>query len=779
MDPLILRRVHNDSLRRFAHMPLPPALSADCDLKFVPSAEDAAFQASVKAECGELLRARSCYKRRRLDPTDQKPRTSFRVVGSCLDSLAAWYSFGLQPGSLEEGLLTKGIQGPLSAEPQQRHLPKQFPNFSSAYFCTAHADAKGTPFEPGCAACGRRVEFVDNELRQDLASGTVYRWDDRFKALKDIFGRDASSLSAKERFYLNRDLPLQSAPRGVVPKKGAEGRQTFDGRKANETQEHIPVSLEKVSDWAHLVDTTASPRMASFDLESAYSHLPLAVWFWSLHGFKWRGITYFFPSLPFGDSIAVALFEKLQVILRTYLRKRRVRLFGYIDDGGIHRAEHLIRADARLVATTYTKAGWSINWRKSFFWPKQVGVICGLLVDLKHFNIRISNRRRRDIFLQGQLIVSTFLGHRKVDAVLVAQFMGRLASCWVVLSHQLRLRMRRTWAGLHAALDIPADASLFQIKAAWGISYRLSRKAVEEIVMLARWIRTDPAVLLFPPSPSIHEFTIAQDTSETQYGGSVFVPGGQRINGPLPPCLLGTGSLVRELFGVFMVMYLLLRHGHISASSHILFCVDAQGITFVAESGSSVPLVQCLAAAILYLRGFVASCRFMWFPRSNKMLVLCDDLSKISRCSTELAWDILYHIQDLWGRFTIDRAADLRSCKIFDAFGRPSFNSEFLTPGSAGAPLELQTDWALHFNYVFPPFSMISVVVGLLRRFRARGVIVAPAASGEIWSPTLHHGSRGVVDVFRIPWRHGSVLRDGRPASTPRPICAILFDGDI
>jgi len=75
--------------------------------------------------------------------------------------------------------------------------------------------------------------------------------------------------------------------------------------------------------------------VVQFDLKSAYHHIDM----WPPHcqylGFRWRGQTYVFCSLPFGLSTAPYCFNKVTRVLVKHWRGKGYRCFLFYDDGSL------------------------------------------------------------------------------------------------------------------------------------------------------------------------------------------------------------------------------------------------------------------------------------------------------------------------------------------------------------------------------------------------------------------------------------------------------------
>jgi len=564
----------------------------------------------------------------------------------------------------------------------------------------------------------------------------------------------------------------------VAPKLGKEGRLICDQRWFNLAWEKLLCLLEKIECYVLLL--RQNDYLIEFDLKAAYKHLLLAVWLWGCHGFRWLGTVYFFAVLPFGDTFAVPVFEAILLPIYVHLRRQQFRMYRYLDDGSAASTLARSRAQAEVIAMTFTRAGWAINWKKTRLWAKRVQVVVGVVLDLDRRLILIPTKRRRDIFLLGQQLLAAALDGVVLPARVVAAFMGKVMSCWVIAGESSRLRGRRIYQELAVATGLPLDATKWMMRHVWDGDMPLSLDAASHVHVIMNWVMKDPSKPLWPSFPSPWECMIVPDTGEDAHGLVAQIMGWvYEVHGWLPQIFKHTSSALRELFGLLEGLLILIFMRALGVHMELCIQIDNFAASRIVKVGSSDPELQLLAWAINFVLNPFPRWRIMWAPRTSMMVVWADELSKLlDACDFELSWQFFDSLDRAWGPFTIDRAASFDTCKVRCRIsGRKMFNSRYWTRGTSGKDMLLQTDWAEHANYVNPPFHLIPAVIHVMRRQKAYGLLLTPDTASRPWWPLVQRNSLGVVGVRTLPHVPGLIRQGG----VPMPRCpwrfrAVLFD---
>jgi hypothetical protein len=276
----------------------------------------------------------------------------------------------------------------------------------------------------------------------------------------------------------------------------------------------------------------------------------------------------------------------------------------------------------------------------------------------------------------------------------------------------------------------------------------ISYEAAHQTLAIIWLVVVDLVTKINEPHPPDDEKALGSDASEDQVGGVTSNPYVLSVHEFLPQDIIGTSSTLHKLFGLFLVLLAFQVHGVVTYADSISVLADNLGASIILYVGSAVFELQLLAELIITELSKYRSWRARWSPRTSLMIVECDRISKLDDlCDYELAQWAVVLLQKMWGRFTIDRCATVRSCKVFSRSGRPMFNSRFATRLSLGGDFRRQFDWARHFNYVNPPFALIPDAINCVFVQRAQAVLIVPHDSTATWWPILQVGQLGIRDV--------------------------------
>ena len=116
----------------------------------------------------------------------------------------------------------------------------------------------------------------------------------------------------------------------LVPKKNGKLRLVIDLSRLNTFLEIQSFKMET----ANKVRQAIQPNdwAISLDLTDAYLHVPIHRQSRKYLRFCLEGQTYQFKALPFGLATSPYVFTRVMVAIATYLRKRAIVLFPYLDD---------------------------------------------------------------------------------------------------------------------------------------------------------------------------------------------------------------------------------------------------------------------------------------------------------------------------------------------------------------------------------------------------------------------------------------------------------------
>ena len=207
----------------------------------------------------------------------------------------------------------------------------------------------------------------------------------------------------------------------LVPKKNGKLRLIIDLSSLNAfiaPRTFTMESCQKVrnailpGDWAF-----------SLDLTDAYLHVPIHRHFRKFLRFTLHGKVYQFRALPFGLTSSPYVFTRLMLVIATYLRRRSITLFPYLDDWLIKNQNYLrLVQDRHFVLQLIPSLGLLINQEKSDLQLSQNFIFIGMEFLTKQNLVRVPIDRIQAL----TLMVSLFVQRKEVSARLFLSLLGKL-----------------------------------------------------------------------------------------------------------------------------------------------------------------------------------------------------------------------------------------------------------------------------------------------------------------------------------------------------------------
>jgi hypothetical protein len=207
-------------------------------------------------------------------------------------------------------------------------------------------------------------------------------------------------------------------------------------------------------------------------------------------------------------------------------------------------------------------------------------------------------------------------------------------------------------------------------------------------------------------------------------GGAIetFYP--MEARGSLPAHMLGTGSALRELFGI---LQLLKSFVSVLAGKAVKLRTDSLAAERIQFAGSHMNQLYNNILTEIFEFCILHSIRLelWWVPRAKN--TWADSLSKLrDNDDWKLRPEIFARISQWWGPFTIDRFASELNKQL------PRFNSRWWCPGTEAVDAFTQ-HWGADFNWLNPPFSLIPRVLLHMRFCKAKGVLIVPKWESRPW----------------------------------------------
>ena len=215
----------------------------------------------------------------------------------------------------------------------------------------------------------------------------------------------------------------------------------------------------------------------TFDLKSAYHHVPIYEKHREYLGFSWifKGqghVRYFvFNVLPFGVSTAAHIFTKVLRSVVRYWRENWIKIIMYLDDGlGGASTYEQAKIASDKVRSDLISLGFLIADDKSVWKPAQVITWLGLEWNFIDGYVKITQARidRLQLCLD-KMITQVSSGQTIVSARSLASIAGQIISMQIGVGSEVRLRTRYMFYCL-------------QTKASWNAPVQLDKRVVDELV---------------------------------------------------------------------------------------------------------------------------------------------------------------------------------------------------------------------------------------------------------------------------------------------------------
>lgn len=163
--------------------------------------------------------------------------------------------------------------------------------------------------------------------------------------------------------------PRAIFPIGLVKKNDGTPRLIHDLRELNRQLPFINTHYPSMEVAFKKFEQSNAKFFCKIDLKNGYFHIPINKKFSKWFGLKWKGVSYAFQRLPFGLSMAPAIFQS---ITKKLLEKWKNNCLVYLDDfllfADSFEKTHQITKEVLLYLV---KNHWRINFKKSILIPQQ------------------------------------------------------------------------------------------------------------------------------------------------------------------------------------------------------------------------------------------------------------------------------------------------------------------------------------------------------------------------------------------------------------------------
>ena len=550
------------------------------------------------------------------------------------------------------------------------------------------------------------------QLSEPLPQGAIRR---RSPHVSPLFQEDLSKeidlLLKKGAIEQVSDHPMLClSPVFIIPKRSGKLRMILNMKEINT---FIPDERFRMETLATILPAINPEDVAiSIDLKDAYFHIPVHPDSRNLLGFSLQGATYRYRALPFGLKPAPRVFTRVVSALATYLRRRGLRLFTYLDDWLlIASSVSELQSQTDLLLDTVQRAGFIINWEKSELSPSRNPIYLGADIDIPNQLARPSRERIHAI---RSLALSLRKRHR-TRAECWQVFLGHLASLVDVL-RDCRLHMRPLQFHLKKFFRPTQDPRKIWVPLSPSIRLALHMWSQEGFLRQGKPLRA--------PSPSV---TVTTDASFLGWGGHCQ---GSVASGDWSDLRTLPHINVLELLAVFR------------SFQHFQDKITGQAVMVLTDNTTVTAYINRQGGTRSKTLNDLAA-KFWSWCRARKVLpfasylpgqenLLADFLSRGMCLQSEwtLEREVFNLLMRQWPLLEVDLFASSLTHRL------PIYCSRVRDP-NAWALDAFAIAWTNLRGYAFPPISLIPRILRKIQEDRAWVLLIAPDWPRRPWFPLL------------------------------------------
>ena len=456
------------------------------------------------------------------------------------------------------------------------------------------------------------------------------------------------------------------------------------------------------------------------DLDSGYWHVPLFEGhkkYVGCHFIKEDGsILYWIWNVLFlGIKDAVYIFSKLLVPHKTYLRGLGIRNTIYIDDQSVMAQGYsLCQAHTQISLTTFEKAGWVVNFKKSGDPPVQKMEFLGLLISSTDLKYYVPDAKKLSICD----LICKILNSKKVHIKTLAKLCGKLQFCFKAFGPVVKLLTRSSYYLISRA-------------SSWNSMIIMSEAAKRELNYLFlhfEVLNGFPIRASLSASPI--QFKFASDASDI---GNCVYEIACAENNVLHKRMFTlseakSSSTRRELlaFHDFYLSDLAAQY----SDSNIVHYTDNKNCEIILEVGSRNVTLQPLVLDIfLAWKRRNLKVDVIYLPREDPIIMFADlETKNFDIHDFGLDFDNFLVLTSLFGSFDIDCFASKSNHKCLYYF------SKFKDSQALGINFFAQVLPDANL-YIFPPVHLIIPTIFHLQRFSSKGCLIVPLwRSSSFWT---------------------------------------------
>jgi len=520
----------------------------------------------------------------------------------------------------------------------------------------------------------------------------------------------------------------------VEKKTPGEWRGCLDARPVNEALRHEHFKMEGLLTARQLI--RRDDWLTTLDITEAYPHLLIVPEQRQFFRLVWEGIHYQYRALCFGVAPAPRIFTKILRPIIQLLRRSGIRCVPYLDD-------ILILASSREKSIQQSQMAVNLLVRlglfispKSCLDPSRTRVFLGMTIDSHRMELRVPRekvRKFRQVVKQSLRLDD----QHRLTLRRLAGVIGKIQAMAPAVS-PARLWSRHLLFAKNRALA----ASGAHRRTAWNKTVRLSadsRIELEKWVdLLEKWNGKS-----FLPPKARH--VVTTDASSLGWGGWM---GKKDVQGFWTRAEAKRSSNKRELHTTVLVVQALRKE--LQGSVVEVRTDNFTTMAYINHQGGRDPdlteIVRPLWEWALLTRTTIFATYIPGVDNDR-----ADKLSRRKRDRTDwmLHRNLFSRLSRQCGPFTLDLFATRLNAQL------PRYVSRFPDPGAESVDAFRQK-LTKERAYANPPFNLITRLLAMVKRQRARLTVVLPAWEAQPWWPLL--AEMLIAPPIRLPRRLDTFL---------------------
>ena len=450
--------------------------------------------------------------------------------------------------------------------------------------------------------------------------------------------------------------------------------------------------------------------MASIDLRDAYYSIPIARSDQKYLKFIWKDTLYEYTCLPMGLACAPRKFVKLLKPVFAFLHTRGLISSGYLDDTYIQ-GNTFISCQQNVTETIniLTNLGFFIHWEKSVTTPCKVLEHLGFILNSENMTVSLTEQKYDKLVEK----IENTLKEKQPTIRTVASAIGSM------VSYAPGVQLGPLF---HKQLEIEKSMALRNKQGDYDALMTLSPLAKDHLTWWKHNALTNP-VIITKEQP---KFVLCTDASTSGWGAKLGKRKcGGRWSEKEKDKHINELELVAILFGL-QALCDKMRNTHI-----LIKCDNTTAVAYVRNMGGCKSLRCNQVARQIWYWAIKYNIWLSITHIEGRLNIEPDRLSRVFDDRTEWMLNpILFkQIYDIY-KPTRDLFAS-RLNKQLDCY------MSWQPDPHAVAVDAFSTDWANHLNYIFPPFSMLTRVLGKLEADQAEAILIAPYWTTQSWFPKM------------------------------------------